>query len=74
MEVAYSSPVLPQYYGPLAAAFVTAGLALMSVSFVQQMNARKEQSIAKDLPLVLTSSGLLGFGSLFVLLWSGVYV
>ncbi|CAM9660221.1 unnamed protein product [Scytosiphon promiscuus] len=51
-----------------------AGLALMSLSFVQQMNARKEQSITKDLPLVLTSSGLLGFGSLFVLLWSGVYV
>ena len=72
--MAYSSPVSPQLYGPLAAVFVTAGLAFMSISFVQQMNARKEQSVTKDLPLVLTSSALLGFGSLFVLLWSGVYV
>lgn len=74
VEVAYSSPVPPQLYGTLGAALVTAGLGFMSVSFVQQMNAKKEQSVTKDLPLVLTSSALLGFGTLFVLLWSGVYV
>ncbi|CAN0514176.1 unnamed protein product, partial [Scytosiphon promiscuus] len=68
------SPVPPQLYGTLGAALVTAGLGFMSVSFVQQMNAKKEQSVTKDLPLVLTSSALLGFGTLFVLLWSGVYV
>lgn len=73
-QVAYSSPVSPQLYGLLAAVLVTAGLGFMSISFVQQMNATKEQSVTKDLPLVLTSSALLGFGSLFVLLWSGVYV
>lgn len=73
-QVAYSSPISPKWFGPLAAVFVMSGLAIMSISFVQQMNARKEQSVMKDLPLVLTSSALLGFGSLFVLLWSGVYV
>ncbi|CAM9428832.1 unnamed protein product [Ectocarpus fasciculatus] len=73
-HVAYSSPIPPQFYGPLAAVFVVAGLAFMSVSFMQQMSARKEQSAAKDLPLALTSSAFLGFGALFVLLWSGVYV
>lgn len=50
------------------------GLAVMSLSFVQQMNAKSEGSIAKELPLVFISSALLGFGSLLVLLWSGVYV
>lgn len=74
-QVAYSSPVPPQLYGPLAAVFVTGGLAFMSISFVQQMNATKaDQSVTKDFPLVLTSSALLGCGALFVLLWSGVYV
>lgn len=73
--MAYSSPIPPQLYGPLAAILVAAGLGFMSMSFVQQMNAsRAEQSVAKELPLVLTSSALLGFGVLFVLLWSGVYI
>lgn len=74
-QVAYSSPVSPQLYGSLAAVLVTAGLGFMSVAFVQQMSAsRAEQSITKDLPLVLTSSALLGLGTLFVFLWSGVFI
>ncbi|CAM9752496.1 unnamed protein product, partial [Ascophyllum nodosum] len=76
-QVVYSSPISPQLYGPLGATLVTAGLGFMSISFVQQMNAktkRAKQSVTKDLPLVLTSSFLLGFGALFVMLWSGVYV
>lgn len=75
VQVSYSSPVPLHFYGPLAAVLMVAGLGLMSVSFVQQMNVtRAEQSIAKELPLVLASSTLLGFGSLFLLLWSGVHV
>lgn len=75
IQVQYSSPVSPQLYGPLAAILVAAGLGFMSMSFVQQMKAnRAEQSIAKDLPLVVTSSTFLGFGALFLLLWSGVHV
>lgn len=73
-QVAYSSPVSPENFGSLAVLFVAAGLTVMSLSFVQQMNAKSEGSIVKELPLVLMSSALLGFGSLFVLLWSGVYV
>lgn len=74
-QVAYSSPISPQLYGLFAAILVAGGLGVMSMSFVQQMSAtRVEQSVAKELPLVLTSSALLGFGILFVLLWSGVYV
>lgn len=73
-QVAYSSPIPPQLFGFLAAVLVAVGVAVMSLSFVQQMNAKSEGSITKELPLVILSSSLLGFGSLFVLLWSGVYV
>lgn len=74
-QVPYSSPISPTLYGPLGAILVTAGLGFLSMSFVQQMNAtRADQSVTKDLPLVFTSSALLGFGALFVMLWSGVYV
>lgn len=74
-QVQYSSPVPPQFYGPLAAILLAAGLSFMSMSFIQQMSAVKaEQSILKELPLVLASSSLLGFGVLFLLLWSGVHV
>ncbi|CAM9125309.1 unnamed protein product [Choristocarpus tenellus] len=73
--VPYSSPVPLVLYGPLAVHLVGAGLGVMAMYSIQQMKVTKNgQSIVKDISLALTSSLLLGFGVLFGLLWSGVYV
>ncbi|CAM9860709.1 unnamed protein product, partial [Discosporangium mesarthrocarpum] len=74
-QVPFASPVPPDLYGLFAAVLMAAGLGFMAMFFIQQMKvAGSGQSILKDMPLALTSSILLGFGVLFVLLWSGVYV
>jgi len=52
-----------------------AGLIAMAAFFVYEVSVpRGKRDVVKEITLALTSSALLGFGVLFLVLWAGVWV
>ncbi|KAK3156383.1 hypothetical protein QOZ80_2AG0106600 [Eleusine coracana subsp. coracana] len=70
-----SSPVPVVWYPTLAVAMVAVGLMLTASFFIYEAtSSRHSRSFAKEITTAAVASVFLGFGSLFVLLASGVYV
>uniref|UniRef100_A0A0A9HJV7 Dolichyl-diphosphooligosaccharide-protein glycosyltransferase subunit OST5 n=1 Tax=Arundo donax TaxID=35708 RepID=A0A0A9HJV7_ARUDO len=70
-----SSPVPVAWYPTLAVAMVAVGLMLTASFFIYEAtSSRRSRSFAKEMTTAAIASVFLGFGSLFVLLASGVYV
>jgi len=78
---AFLSPIDPVYYSRFAVSLTTLGLFFLAWFFVYQLttnsaatSGRRKKSIGKELLLSFVASLFLGFGTLFLLLASGVYV
>eukprot|EP00636_Phaeomonas_parva_P007579 CAMPEP_0118855016 /NCGR_PEP_ID=MMETSP1163-20130328/2997_1 /TAXON_ID=124430 /ORGANISM="Phaeomonas parva, Strain CCMP2877" /LENGTH=74 /DNA_ID=CAMNT_0006787825 /DNA_START=81 /DNA_END=305 /DNA_ORIENTATION=- len=74
MEVPHKAPVDPSSFGPLALAFSLMGFFMMALFFIYEAKAGASRSLVKEVPLALLSSVFLGCGTLFVMLWAGLYV
>ncbi|KAF0693201.1 Aste57867_15795 [Aphanomyces stellatus] len=72
MEFPYASPVPVASYGLLAALLSIIGLVFMAAFFTKGVSAQK--NILVELVFAALASFFLGTGSLFLLLWAGVYV
>ncbi|KAL3825288.1 hypothetical protein ACJIZ3_021317 [Penstemon smallii] len=70
-----SSPVPDAWYPTLAFLMLAVGLIVTASFFIYEAtSSRKNRSLAKELTTGAVASVFLGFGSLFLLLSSGVYV
>lgn len=70
-----SSPVPPSLYPILAVVFLTVGLVSSASFFVYEVTTSKfSRSLVREAATGGIASIFLGFGSLFLLLWTGVYV
>ncbi|XP_011077980.1 transmembrane protein 258 [Sesamum indicum] len=70
-----SSPVPDSWYPTLAVFMLAIGLIVTASFFIYEAtSSRKNRSLAKELTTGAVASVFLGFGSLFLLLSSGVYV
>ncbi|TVT98823.1 hypothetical protein EJB05_55838 [Eragrostis curvula] len=70
-----SSPVPVAWYPTLAVAMVAVGLMFTASFFIYEAtSSRRSRSFANEITTAAFASVFLGFGSLFVLLASGVYV
>ncbi|XP_024960239.1 transmembrane protein 258 [Cynara cardunculus var. scolymus] len=70
-----SSPVPDAWYPTLAVLMLAVGLVITASFFIYEAtSSRKSRSLAKELATGAVASVFLGFGSLFLLLASGVYV
>ncbi|XP_073289793.1 uncharacterized protein [Primulina huaijiensis] len=70
-----SSPVPDAWYPTLAVFMLAIGLVVTASFFIYEAtSSRKNRSLAKELTTGAVASVFLGFGSLFLLLSSGVYV
>lgn len=74
LSIPYEPPVSPESHGFLALSLTLAGFFFMALFFTYEMRAGAKRSLASELPLALASSVFLGIGSLFVMLWAGLYV
>ncbi|KAJ3686503.1 hypothetical protein LUZ61_015667 [Rhynchospora tenuis] len=70
-----SSPVPVALYPTLAVVMLSVGFMTTAFFFIYEATStRKSRSLTKELAISLFASVFLGFGSLFLLLASGVYV
>ncbi|KAL5728779.1 hypothetical protein ACHQM5_001819 [Ranunculus cassubicifolius] len=70
-----SSPIDIVYYPMLSAIMIGIGLLFTASFFIYEATStKKDRSLAKELSAGAIASVFLGFGSLFLLLASGVYV
>ncbi|OAY53921.1 transmembrane protein 258 [Manihot esculenta] len=70
-----TSPVPDAWYPTLAVSMLAIGLLVTASFFVYEAtSSRRNRSLAKELTTGAMASFFLGFGSLFLLLASGVYV
>ncbi|XP_034699012.1 transmembrane protein 258 [Vitis riparia] len=70
-----TSPVPDAWYPTLAVLMLAVGLVITASFFIYEAtSSRKSRSLAKELTTGAMASIFLGFGSLFLLLSSGVYV
>ncbi|KAL6079710.1 Dolichyl-diphosphooligosaccharide-protein glycosyltransferase subunit OST5 [Balamuthia mandrillaris] len=73
MATPLHSPVSPALYSNLAISLTAVGILFLAYFLVYELTTRK-RNIGLELLIALLSSVFLGFGTLFVLLWTGVYV
>ncbi|XP_068314486.1 uncharacterized protein [Pyrus communis] len=72
---AITSPVPITWYPTLAVVMVSLGLLFTASFFIYAATiSRKNRSLAKEITTGTLASFFLGFGTLYVLLASGVYV
>ncbi|KAL3623648.1 hypothetical protein CASFOL_032464 [Castilleja foliolosa] len=70
-----SSPVPDAWYPTLSVIMLAIGLVITASFFIYEAtSSRKNRSLAKELTTGAVASVFLGFGSLFLLLSSGIYV
>eukprot|EP00897_Mesotaenium_endlicherianum_P001421 jgi/Mesen1/1306/ME000013S00799 len=70
-----SSPVSQSLYPLLAVLFLVIGLVATAAFFVYEVTTSKfSRSLGQELLTGGIASVFLGFGTLFLLLWTGVYV
>ncbi|XP_015889183.1 uncharacterized protein LOC107424013 [Ziziphus jujuba] len=70
-----TSPVPDAWYPTLSVVMLSIGLIVTASFFIYEAtSSRRSRSLAKELITGAVASVFLGFGSLFLLLSSGVYV
>lgn len=70
----YFPPVSPDSFLSLWIALITLGVAATGSFFVYEAKPRKQRSIVTEFVLAAVAALLLGFGSMFLLLWFGVWL
>jgi hypothetical protein len=74
-ELQITSPVSPSLYPTLATVLLGSGLCMTGSFFLYEVTKTKSnRALRSELMLAFISALLLGFGTLFLLLWVGVYV
>ncbi|BBN17128.1 transmembrane protein 258 [Marchantia polymorpha subsp. ruderalis] len=69
------SPVSESFYPILAVFLLTVGLVSTASFFIYEVTTSKfNRSLGREIATGGLASLFLGFGSLFLLLWTGVYV
>ncbi|XP_039115587.1 transmembrane protein 258 [Dioscorea cayenensis subsp. rotundata] len=70
-----TSPVPVEWYPSLSVLMLSIGLVLTASFFIYEAtSSKRSRSLAKEITIGAFSSFFLGFGSLFLLLATGVYV
>ncbi|XP_020097630.1 transmembrane protein 258 [Ananas comosus] len=70
-----TSPVPVEWYPSLAVVMLSVGLMVTASFFIYEAtSSRKSRSLPREIATAAVASVFLGFGSLFVLLATGVYV
>ncbi|PNH06329.1 Protein NEF1 [Tetrabaena socialis] len=74
-QISVGSPVPQNLYPALATVLLAAGLTSTGSFFLYEVTKTKSnRALRSELLLALLSSVLLGLGTLFLLLWTGVFV
>ncbi|XP_074576034.1 uncharacterized protein LOC141832429 [Curcuma longa] len=70
-----TSPIPMHLYPVLSALLLVVGLLVSAFFFIYEATtSTRNRSLAKEIGTATVASGFLGFGSLFLLLATGVYV
>ncbi len=72
-QAQFKAPIAQSSFGFLAVVSILLGLALTALFFIGVV-PRKSRSFFLEVVVSLVASVFLGVGSLFVFLWSGIYV
>ncbi|PAV58828.1 hypothetical protein WR25_05349 [Diploscapter pachys] len=71
----YSSPIHQSNFPHFTVSLCGLGLLFMAYFLVYEVTESKQtRSLFKELSIALIAAVFLGFGSLFLLLWVGIYV
>ncbi|VDP11476.1 unnamed protein product [Onchocerca flexuosa] len=71
----YVGPVNPSLYSQLAVLLLAIGLFFMAWFFVYEVTSTKfTRVLIKELLISSVAALFLGFGSVFLMLWTGIYV
>ncbi|VDK76907.1 unnamed protein product [Litomosoides sigmodontis] len=71
----YVGPVNPSLYSQLAVLLLSIGLFFMAWFFVYEVTSTKfTRVLVKELLISSVAALFLGFGSVFLMLWTGIYV
>ncbi len=71
----YISPVNPSVYPHLSVVLLAIGLFFTAWFFVYEVTSTKfTRELMKEILLSVIASVFMGFGTLFLLLWVGIYV
>lgn len=79
-NIAYVAPVDESLHSALALSLLGVGAFFLAWFFVYEITTsdsatvRRSKSLVKELLLAAVASAFLGFGTLFLLLWVGLYV
>jgi hypothetical protein len=73
MQAQFEAPIPQSSFGFLAVVAILLGLAATALFFIG-VAPRKNRSFILEVIVSLVASVFLGVGSLFVFLWSGIYV
>ncbi|CDW85020.1 UNKNOWN [Stylonychia lemnae] len=73
--IPYQSPISPKHFGRLAFNFLFVAFIIMSWFTIYLVNKQKEQrSLVKELLAAVASSAFAGFGLIFLVMWTGIYL
>ncbi|KAK0412788.1 hypothetical protein QR680_006411 [Steinernema hermaphroditum] len=73
--VPYNPPVGEASFPGCAGFFLVLGLLFMAYFLVVEVtSSKKDRNIVKEFLLAAIAAGLLGFGTVFMMLWVGIYV
>ncbi|EFO27078.1 hypothetical protein LOAG_01399 [Loa loa] len=71
----YVGPVNPSLYSQLAVLLLAIGLFFMAWFFVYEVTSTKfTRVLVKELLISSVAALFLGFGAVFLMLWTGIYV
>merc|ERR1712184_147354 len=71
----YASPVNPAIYPHLAMVLMAIGLFFTAWFFVYEVTSTKfTREVMKEVSISIVASIFMGFGTLFLILWVGIYV
>uniref|UniRef100_A0A0K0FLE2 Dolichyl-diphosphooligosaccharide-protein glycosyltransferase subunit TMEM258 n=2 Tax=Strongyloides TaxID=6247 RepID=A0A0K0FLE2_STRVS len=71
----YSGPVNPTLYPQLSTILLAVGLLLTANFLIYEVTTnKKDKNIVKEAALATVASTFLGVGSVFLMLWVGIYV
>jgi len=71
----YISPVNPAIYPHLALVLLAIGLFFTAWFFVYEVTSTKfTRELIKEISISIVASIFMGFGTLFLILWVGIYV
>ncbi|CAD5225189.1 unnamed protein product [Bursaphelenchus okinawaensis] len=70
----YEAPVSPALYPQLSVILLGIGLLLTSFIIIGAFTTSKNRNFLKQIVNAFFAAAFLGFGSVFLLLWVGIYI